>query len=694
MPRLKQEELVKILSDMRNEPAWRQEAVKAAAYYDCLQLTAAEKMEMEERGQAPLFRNLIAPAIDLVLGMEAKNRQDLKLSADNDEEAEAVEAMQVRLKGAERSSKFDTACSNAYAGAVKTGLEWIEVSWESDPFRPRYRVRNVHRNELWWDWRSRENDLSDARYVVRRRWVDEDLLTAYFPEKTKALLGQLNAHPDWLSFNASLPHSTDTVNILDALSNSGVDRGEWFDAERRRYALYEVWYRRWVRGTVLKFEDERTIEYDPQNMAQVQAVAMGLVQPQPAVFSRMRLSWWCGPIQLNDIASPYPHNDFPYTPVWGLREDATGMPYGLIRRMMSPQDEVNARLSKMMWLLSAKQVIADSDAADMPWADVVEEASRPDSLILMNPRRTNRNADALRIISDFDLSQQQFNVLADATQTIKDSAGISNPMLGSETGQLRSGSAVTSLIEQGSATLAEINDNYTQAKISAGEKLLSLVITDIGDKPTPVTVTFRGDTHQMVLNEESYDPHVDTTILNNSPARLKMRVGVSEVPDTPSYRAMVFQELTELTKSLPPELQALVADQVIRNADIPNREELADRIARFTGVEQSDPKTPEETEQRQKEAEEAEMMRELEMAKAQQELEGMIAQAEKDKASAMKLRSDAMSAGNRQVIDQSRLALDQDRAMLDSAERMMQHEDKMALEDKKLKMPAQRAKKK
>ena len=58
---------------------------------------------------------------------------------------------------------------------------------------------------------------------------------------------------------------------------------------------------------------------------------------------------------LKDEESPYKHNKFPYVIFWGKREDRTGIPCGYARDMMFLQDEINARVAKQQWLLSAKR---------------------------------------------------------------------------------------------------------------------------------------------------------------------------------------------------------------------------------------------------------------------------------------------------------------------------------------------------
>ena len=195
--KMTREQLEKMLSDTRWETEWRAESDRAAAYYDGKQLTARLIETYKERGLAPLTRNLVGPTVDLVLGVEAKSRRDFKVVADLDTEVELADAMSFKLKQAERVAQADRACSDAFASMVKTGVGWVEVARESDPFRPPYRTVAVHRNEIFWDFRSTENDLSDARYLIRRRWVDQDIAMLRFPKKRALLERAIAGWADW-----------------------------------------------------------------------------------------------------------------------------------------------------------------------------------------------------------------------------------------------------------------------------------------------------------------------------------------------------------------------------------------------------------------------------------------------------------------------------------------------------------------
>jgi hypothetical protein len=355
--------------------------------------------------------------------------------------------------------------------------------------------------------------------------------------------------------------------------------------------------------------------------------------------------------------------------------------------MMSPQDEINARLSKMMWLLSAKRIIGDSDAVDMPWSEIAEEAARPDAVILMNPNRKNKNADALRIESDFQLSQQQFSVLQDATKAIQDAAGVYQSMLGKSEYAGQSGLAINSLVEQGSTTLAELNDNYRFARRHIGVLLLSLITEDVGTEPYPVMVEGSGTRKTIVLNEMMQEED-GATYRTNDVVNTQLRVELEDVPDTPSYRAQQFQLMVELVKSLPPELQPLLADFMVRSSDLPFRHEVADRITKALGLDASGEQDP--NAQDPAAAQEQAMMQ-MQMEMQQQQMQLQLAEQE---AKVQKAQADAQKA--MVGIDAARSKAMADAAGADAKNRMMQmkmlqDEDKHAasLDEQSLRMVQQ-----
>lgn len=567
-------ELTTFLDEIRYQPNWRRQANKESDYYDGNQLDSETLEAMEELGMAPIIENLVGPTIDAVLGMEAKTRLDWRVTPAGDNKfKEVAEAINVRLNEAEKESRADRACSDAYAGQIKTGLHWVEVSREPDPFKYPFRCRAVHRNEMFWDWKSKEPDLSDARWMLRRQWFDEDVLALAMPEHKELLM---HISTGWADFDPALLGDTNTglFSSMDQERQFLFDESEWRDTGRRRVCVYEVWYRRWVRGYVMKVPGGGVIEYNREDKRHVEAVVRGLVKVSEAVFSKVRTAWFVGPHRLRDEPSPYKHGKFPYVPFFGKREDLTNIPYGLVRPMISMQDEVNARNSKMVWLLSAKRVTA-TEGVVRDKETARREVARPDAWIDI---ASNAPANArFTVESDFALNSQQYQALVDKREGIKNVSGVYNALMGRD-GSATSGIALNSLVEQGTQTLAEINDNYRYSRALVGELLMSLIVEEIGEEPMEVSIEKTGMAPQVVaLNQPAEDGEGNQFISNNL-QRAKLKVALSDVPSTPSYRMQRMTMLSEITKSLPPQIQALVIDFVIASTDLPEREQIVDRL--------------------------------------------------------------------------------------------------------------------
>lgn len=576
--------LESFLEEIARQPPWRRQADKEADYYDGNQLDAEQIDEIEGRGFAPLITNLIKPTIDVVLGMEAKTRSDWMVRPEHGEISEDLAlVLNERLHKAEVASRADRACSDAYADAVKVGLGWVEVSESSDPFDNPQRVRRIHRREIFYDWRSSEPDMSDARFLVRKRWFDQDVAVGAFPEHRELIQNCLQGWAHWDSVTAINNSQTlELARALDVQRGFSVEQYEWINTIRKRIAAYEVWYRTVTKGHVMRLPDGRVVEFDRNDDDHIAGIYSGYLQPIPAIFKKMRLAWWLGPHKISDEPSPYKHNLFPYIPIWGFREDRTGTPYGLIRGMLSPQDEINARRSKMLWLLNAKRVIADEDAvADHDEAR--DEVGRPDAYIKLNPNRLPTSTFTVQ--EGGQLAAQQFQVLEAAKNEIQQASGVFQSMLGDAKGGASSGLAINSLIEQGVTTLAEINDNYRFARRLIGEQLLMLVKDELA-KQGPQQISVGEDDQKKLV--PIMTPGVDElgrpTILNDI-TKARVSIVIDDSPTSPTVRMQQLQTLGELVKSAPPQVQGLIYDMVIEAMDgLPNKKDIVKRIRTAMGL--------------------------------------------------------------------------------------------------------------
>ncbi|EOB3110408.1 TPA: portal protein [Yersinia enterocolitica] len=633
------ERLMDISSDIDHQPDWRTNANTACAYYDGDQLAPEVVAKLRERGQPLTQHNLIAPTIDGVLGMEAKTRTDLMVIADdpNEEMEVMAEAVNAEFADACRLSGLNKARSDAYAEQIKAGLSWVEVRRNSDPFDNKFKVSTVHRNEVFWDWFSREADLSDCRWLMRKRWLDVDEVKGTFPDKSQIIDYSLNEWKGFVDTDLAAGQESDLISAYEEYQSWSRESTEWVTSNRKRVLLQVIYYRTFQRLPILQLSNGRVVEYDKNNVMHAVAVATDRVQVTMARVSRIRESWFVGPHFIIDRPCTAPQGMFPLIPFWGYRKDKTGAPYGLACRAIPAQDEVNFRRIKLTWLLQAKRVIKDADATEMTDKQLAEEIERPDGVINLNPNRANKTtaADALNIQQDFQVAQQQFQVMQESMKLIQDGLGVYSAFLGQDS-NASSGVAISNLVEQGATTLAEINDNYQFACQQVGQLLLCYLLEELTKRRNYPVVINRDDPRkrkEVVLNAAE-----EAGRMNNDVSRLRAHIALAPIQQTPAYKSQLAQRLSEVIVGLPPQIQVSVLDMWVELLDLPNKQEFVERIRGALGTPKSpDEMTPEEQQAAQQEQQLQQQQQELAMreiagkvAKLEAEAQRINAQAERE----------------------------------------------------------------
>ena len=638
-----QSQLLNLMGDIDGQPDWRTDANRCSAYYDGDQIPPQVAAVLEERGQPVECQNLIAPAIDSVLGTEAKTRSDLRVEAnyENDDMEKLAEALNAEFYTVCQEMRIDRVRSDAYAGQIKAGLSWVEVRRNPDVTGPRYIAEQINRNEVDWDWLSKKPDLRDARWVRRRRWIDLDEAVLLFPQRAETLK---NAVGTWDTFDDIERIDGDDVDLRSGWEERQTwsrNEAEYLSTSRDRIMLYVIYYRVYERIPMLALPTGKMVEYDKNNVAHAVAVASGRVKVEMRLVSFIRESWWAGPYHLGDRPCDAPQGMFPLVPFWGFRKDQSGIPYGLVSRMISAQNSYNFRHLKVTWLLQASQVIMDSDATNMTAEQVRKEANRPDGVFVLNADRKNKTkaADALQINRDSSVSAQQMQVMEYDRQNIQDCAGIYSSYMGQDTSGVVSGIAVSNLVEQSSTTLAEINDNYTMACNALGELVLNYLLEDLKQKTSYTIVVNRKDKRRrkvVTINTPGDDGKITNDI-----SRLDARIVLAPIDSTPAYRAQLADRLIGIIQKLPPQAQSAVIDLVLDLVEIPNKDEFLDRVSRALGTQDPQYMTDEEKQASQQQAKLNEFAQALQFKQQIAEIQNKDADTASKQASANKSQASA-----------------------------------------------------
>lgn len=571
-----------IVNEIENQPSWRAIADQDMDYADGKQLDSDLLRRQRELGIPPAVENRISPALRSLSGYEATTRTDWRVTPNGEVEGrEVAEAINYKLNQAEKKSKADKACSNAFSAQIACGIGWVEVSRESDPFKYPYRCRAVHRNEIHWDMTSEEPDLSDARWLRRQKWLRPERIAQVFPEHAELVYALGKHGSQWYELDPTMDGGGDT-GLQDAWHqgrHSTIAEHRWYNQANKEMCLVELWYRRWVTIYVIKTPNGRVVEYDADNPSHIAAVAYGKAKVLKANVSKVRRSYWLGRHCLYDGESPYKHSHFPYVPFIGFKENSSGVPFGYVRDMRFPQDSLNSGISKLRWAMSVVRVERTKGAVDMTDAQLRKQIAKPNSDIVLNHQHMAQHGSRFEVHRDYQLTDQHYQMLQDNRASIVAVSDITQGFMG-KSGNATSGRQEQMQIEQSNQSLAVIMDNFRQARTLIGEQLMSLIIEDMGNEQQAVIIAGDAITpaRKVVVNKPEVDPETGMIYLSNDIQRTALSVALEDVPSTNAYRGQQLNAMSEAVKSLPPQYQAAVLPFMMSLMDIPKKEQVIEAV--------------------------------------------------------------------------------------------------------------------
>lgn len=589
-------------------------------FYDGLQYTEEEFQELLDRGQPPTVYNEVKPTTDWMIGTERRTRIDYRVLPRRKEASRDAEIKTEYLKYLDNVNKQAMARSKAFARAIKAGLGWIEVGVRGDPTDEPVFYRAQSWRQMLYDTQSVELDLSDARYVFRWKDVDTDVAQAYFPDRADVVR---TAQRDGTGV---VEHDEDDIWYLGARVTAGdadypgpsqhsaYIQSYFGESRRDRVRIYECWYREPTRVKKMLGGIYDGEVYLPDSEHDVDLKA-GVASTYDKVEMRVRCLVYCDGGVLWDGPSPYRHNRFPFVPVWCYRRARDNAPYGVIRNVRGPQEALNKRMSKALWILSTNQIELEEGAVE-DIEELREEAARPDGILVTNPgRKLIRHRDTALAEEHIMLAQQD-------QQMIRAVGGVTAENLGRET-NANSGKAILARQDQGSVVTTEPFDNLRLAVQLAGEIELSLIEQYTTSEKVVRITGERGHLRFVTVNGRDEE----TGELSDITAQQADFI-IAEQDYRDSLRIAMFESLFDIVGRLAqmsPDVAFKMLDLVFDMADIPGRDEIVARIRQLNGMRGPDEDlTPEEqaAEQarQQEQAQEQQMAKQLMLQRAVAEL--------------------------------------------------------------------------
>jgi hypothetical protein len=484
--------------------------------------------------------------------------------------------------------------------------------------------------------------------MTRSKWVDVDIANALSPDR-RGMIEQSAIESDRFLMDASHGDiAMDTMEIADSMYRS--DQAQ-FAYKRLRLRLIEIWYRAPAKVKKVVGGPFNGQIYDEAHPGQAEQVRIGRSTIITKTMMRMHVAIMTIKGLLFVSQSPYRHNDFPFTPIWCYRRGSNGLPYGIIRGLRDIQTDVNKRASKALHILSTSKTVMDEGA--VPDLDAfMEEVSRPDAVIV------KKQGKDLTITADRDLAPAHMELMSRDIQMIQSVSGITDEYMGRET-NAKSGVAIQARQNQGSLATAALFDNLRFAMQVHGEKELSLVEQFFTEEKQFRITNMRGTPEYIVVNDG---------LPENDIIRTKADFIISEDDWRNTMRQAQTEELMMLMSQLAPvnpQIPVIMLDLLVEGMDIPNREEIVNRIRQATGMRDPDAEepTPQEIAKAQAEAEAAEMQKAMFAA----EIADKQASAAQKQAAAAKVAAEVNASAQRLIAELANKNVSTQKAALETA---------------------------
>jgi hypothetical protein len=627
----------------------RQQAIDAD-YFDGIQLTDETLSILEEREQPIQVWNITKSVVNWAINVQEKMPFDtIVLPRRKLDEKDAKTKTKI-MKYLSDANYSDYIRSEAFKHAIKVGVGWLDLGARQDQDNPLY-YDTVDWRDMWFDNLGKKPDLTDWRYMFMERWIDLDIAEKLFEDRAKEL-GDCAQDT-----NSRYPYNPEDAYVFDdatdgVSSDYGMTFGQTIEGYRNRVKLVHMQYRLPAGVKVLNISGSEYgaahgAIYRPDDELHQHLVKYSHASLEDAKRMTMRHAIWCNGIYLADFATPYNHNKFTWIPIFCYRRDRDGMPYGLIRDLRSPQDDVNARKARAFFLMSSEKVIYEEEAILGNIEDFRDEYLRPDGVVRVAKGALSGNR--IHFENGITKAQQHLAVSHESEQFMHNISGQTGS-LGDKAKKKLSGVAMEHLEAEGAASQGTPFLNYFFSLQLAGEIELSNIEQFFN---MAMTLRITGDVknHEFVdinAEDENGEPV-------NSVTRFKADFKVSKTQGRETVRKAMLDSLQELIIKLMqsgPEGQkcamAMLDVYVDLWDDLPSKDELVERVRKITGQDGTDEDlTPEQLQAKQQERQQLDQMLQAQKAlqqKVQQlEMDGKQAKIDLDKSKALETQVKAWS---------------------------------------------------
>ena len=587
-------------------------AMKCDAYYRGDQWDENDAAQLMAEGRPALTINTILPTVNTVLGEQSSRRADVQFKPRTSGDEEVAKTLTKLFMQIADNNKLDWVEQSVFADGVIMERGYFDVRLDfTDHVAGDIRITSKDPLDILMDPDAKEYDPKTWNQVFETRWMTLDEVEEMYGKgkanKLKFICENGNSYgQDSCEYEKRDPNAYGDPNDNQT---SYPDEKEYRRIkclrvierqhrilERRDYFVDEI------------HGDQRPVpEHWTDGKAKKFAKQYGL-----GILSKMakRVRWTvtCDKVVLHDDWSPY--EEFTIVPFFSYFR--RGRPFGLIRNLLSPQEQLNKIASQELHIVNTTANsgwMVESGSLVGMTPDDLEEHGAQTGLVLEYAKGFNppTKIQPNQIPSGLD------RISAKAAENVKAISGISEAMMGQDKASV-SGVAIQAKQNRGALMIAVPLDNLRKTRQYLAERVLNLVqrfyteqrvIQVVGDDEDPLQPR-----EPLIINEMTPEGQVvnDMTIGEYD-------VIIGTMPARDSFDEVQFAEVLNLRNAG----VMIPDDAVVQYSHLDKKAELAKRIRVMTGQE---PPSEEEMEQQA-------LLQEMQMKQLELELAELEAKVKK-----------------------------------------------------------------
>lgn len=556
-------------------------AKKCDAYYRGDQWDESDILNLEAEGRPALTINTVLPTVNTILGEQSTRRADVQFKPRRGGGNEIANTLTKLYMQIADNNKLDWVEQQVFSdGLIMDGRGYFDVRMDfKDHLEGEVRITAKDPLDILIDPDAKDADPDTWNEVFETRWMTLDEIQELYGKKKAEQLRFIAENGN--SFGRdSVEYEETRFGDLDPkddyLGANTSNEDEYRNVRSLR--VIERQHRRMNRVYCFVDPDTGDTRYVPEAWSESKGKRFAKKYNLSLISKVRRQVRWtvtCDKIVLHDDWSPY--EAFTIVPFFAYFR--RGNPFGMVRNLLSPQEQLNKIVSQELHIVNTTAnsgwMVESGSLVGMN-ADDLEEHGAETGLVLEYNRGSNPPAKIQpnQIPTGLDRIGQK------AALNIKAISGINDSMLGTDSAEV-SGIAIRAKQNRGVIMIQVPLDNLRKSRQYLAERILNLIQTFYTEQRV-IQITNEQDPlkprEEVVINQVTTEGRIVNDLTLG-----EYDVIISTAPARDSFDEVQFAEALNLRQVG----VAIPDDAIIEYSHLARKGELAKRIRMLTGVEQS-----------------------------------------------------------------------------------------------------------